>query len=361
MSEISFNNSYSWGFDGGWLNKSNKDSIFHVKMPSPIGEVLSIRDEVKRICSLVKEKYHNETFIISFSGGYDSQVTVLMMMELNVKFDLVFRASYYKGILINENELLNAKTFCNKYQLKLNILPIDIDKRIPFYKYLANTYYHIPVWNTYVLLEIPISFPDRITLTSLDDGPLRPNYNDYVSISQANSIEDIHHQFHIASRRDYEFDPYTITPMVDLSRITLDLNIECVHNLFLYHPNLKYAFLRHPINLLFRQRKKQILLSYLDNGGFPNTTHGFYSLFIKPFIFEDQFGKEICHVPKSTGFDHFREDYQIQLEFIRDCNKKTNHGIVLINAKDIDELNTLDSEYRIFYSSDNNYTKFDHA
>ena len=44
QNNVSYKDSYSWGFGDNWLNRPKSNGPLKMKFSSPIGEVLSIRE-----------------------------------------------------------------------------------------------------------------------------------------------------------------------------------------------------------------------------------------------------------------------------------------------------------------------------
>lgn len=117
---------YRWGWgedDTQWFNEPDYDQSFKMTMGKCSRKPLSFREEcilaTQHLCAQAPDKH----VYVGFSGGLDSQVVCLTLMELGIKFTpciIVMDDNY------NLHDVLNAKEFCDKYGLAYRVFKVDM-------------------------------------------------------------------------------------------------------------------------------------------------------------------------------------------------------------------------------------------
>lgn len=123
--QYSKDNHYRWGWgddDTEWFNEPDYTQPFKMTFGRCSRTPLSFREE----CILATEHLVGQVdrpVYVGLSGGLDSQVVCVTLMELGIKFTPCIIAM--DG---NENlhDVLNAKTFCEKYGLEYKMFKIDM-------------------------------------------------------------------------------------------------------------------------------------------------------------------------------------------------------------------------------------------
>lgn len=110
-----------------WTEILEKPDCF-AKVPKYSGSLLSYKEE----CYKVAEKYRQfDKVWIALSGGNDCVTIALLFKQLGITFETVTHACYFNENCYNLIDVMVAREFCQKYNIKHKIIKIDIDKLIP--------------------------------------------------------------------------------------------------------------------------------------------------------------------------------------------------------------------------------------
>lgn len=123
--QYSKDNHYRWGWgtdDTEWFNEPDYEQPFKMTMGRCERKPLSFREE----CVLATEHLVGQVdrpIYVGLSGGLDSQVVCITLMELGIKFTPCI-------IVMDDNhnihDVLNAKSFCEKYGLEYKLFKINM-------------------------------------------------------------------------------------------------------------------------------------------------------------------------------------------------------------------------------------------
>lgn len=123
--QYSKDNHYRWGWgtdDAEWFNEPDYEQPFKMTMGRCSRKPMSFREEcVEATRHLVGQV--DRPVYVGLSGGLDSQVVCITLMELGIKFTPCI-------IIMDDNhnlhDVINAKQFCEKYNLEYKLFKIDM-------------------------------------------------------------------------------------------------------------------------------------------------------------------------------------------------------------------------------------------
>jgi len=125
MFEYTLNNHFKFGYNNNWFvdrkNEQDKWSIQYGQCQRPINDW---KKECKLAASIIYEKREGLPIDILFSGGMDSEITLLSFLEIKVPFNVHFVD--YNGYNIYDKRW--ATKICEYKNIKLTIHNLDIKK-----------------------------------------------------------------------------------------------------------------------------------------------------------------------------------------------------------------------------------------
>lgn len=298
---------YCWGYNKASFNKAEEGEHFQIYIPSPTHDIQSIRKEYFLGVAALKEEHGREDIVVGLSGGLDSQMLCFALKELGVDFRVASLVMIYKNKIINQEELKVAKAFSDKYCLTQDLIEIQLEERIPFYKYLVRKFYPIH-WIYLFQLEVALKYQDALVILNNGNPHVKPENKDFYQI---------------------DFSP-------DILAITKSLGLNVIPHFYWYHPNLYYAFLFHPLMRKFSLVKESLLDFYSKSTdkSFFNTEQLFVQ-YIRPLMFIENFSRdEIFYTQKINTSENKEWYYDLKNDLIKMSNNKTGTNSVTLNFND---------------------------
>jgi len=129
--EYSQHSHYRWGWGADWFNAPDVSKSFHAQLGSCQRSHKGFRTEVIHAAQLLTAQFTKPT-MVGLSGGFDSQVVCLTLLELKYKFTpLVLRLVDSNNKLLNGHDIDGAIEFCKRYNLKPKFETLDM---LAFYR-----------------------------------------------------------------------------------------------------------------------------------------------------------------------------------------------------------------------------------
>jgi hypothetical protein len=120
---------YAFGPDNSWPDIGSEEEIWSAVF-YPTSEPGSLREECLAAALNIERKasIKGKPLMVHFSGGDDSKIMVLSMLQMGVTFELTTRVHKVRGKIINSEDVEAAATFCKNHVLDFNTHVIeDID------------------------------------------------------------------------------------------------------------------------------------------------------------------------------------------------------------------------------------------
>lgn len=113
----SHNDHYRWGWGDSWFNDPDVNKQYQVQVGSCAAGHGSFHDETIRATQALVKQFTKPT-IVGLSGGFDSQVVCLALLEIGHKFNpIILRLRGTDGKIHNQYDIDGAVEFCKKYSL----------------------------------------------------------------------------------------------------------------------------------------------------------------------------------------------------------------------------------------------------
>lgn len=125
---FSLNDHYKWGFNDGWFNDPEPEGYFKVSIGSCSRPHKSFREECINSAKMIGELF-DKPIVVGFSGGSDSQVICLSMLEAKVPFTpIILVLVDHNNKIYNSNDVQYAFMFCKKFGLEPFVETLNIDE-----------------------------------------------------------------------------------------------------------------------------------------------------------------------------------------------------------------------------------------
>lgn len=275
--QYSLNNHYSWGWNGGKFNPPIVGGTFSTTIGSTTRVPQSFREECLTATSNLVGQF-TKPIRVGLSGGSDSQVVCLSLIELGIPFEpVILRILGPKGGIRNAHDIQAAFAFCEAYKL----VPVieELNLQAFFRQHTADLSKANCFTNPHVLAQLHLVNKYKNTHAFIMAGgdPLL-NYNPDVG--------------------QHCFVAHGPTP---IQQFLVNNSIEGCTKFFMYSPELILSYLDHPVIRAFRKAYKTVVEGYtpLDF----NSNWKVFSLFIKPLMYLDQW-PELMIQPKYTGYEN---------------------------------------------------------
>lgn len=273
--DYSQNNHFRWGWNNQDFNAPIKDGVFSTTIGSTTREPKSFREECLLATSALASQF-TKPIRVGLSGGSDSQVVCLSLLELGIRFTpVILQLLGPRGGIRNEHDIKAAYSFCTKFKIQ------PIVESLYLQKYYANT--------AFTLAKNSCFTNPRV----LPQLALVEKYKDTHAFIMAGGDPLLQYQPGI---RPELFVSYGPTP---IQQHLISNNIQGCTKFFMYTPELILSYLEHPVIKAYRLAYKTAVEGY-DN---PAESWKVFSLFIKPLMYVEQW-PELQLQPKYTGYEH---------------------------------------------------------
>ena len=331
--EYTEGNHFKWGYGDEWYNEPNKDKTYKIQLGYTKRPVGTFREECVNSARLIGEKA-TKPILVGLSGGGDSQMVCLSMLEAKVPFKVVIVKlfdEFWSHVNSEDNE--TAYAFCEKYNIE-------------YFEHMVNL--------DYFYNDQALDYAEKYGFTQLH------------TIVQCGVMDQFCPDYcYIMAGGDIVFTPYAnvVTPDITLPKITntvnpdaitipvwwqtpqpimqhmLEMGYEGTSKFFLYTPELMAAYLQDKVVSDFLENKHVIFQTFTR--WFPRPKDIWWRCFhmmYKPILVKHHF-PEIIANRKLTGFEEIEkinskngprtlfETYQKKINI---ASKGVNFGQVIV-------------------------------
>ena len=131
-------NHLKFGWGDGVYNFNDKDQKFWLEAGQVEYIPTSFKDECLRTARLIGEAA-DKPILLGMSGGVDSEVTARSFLEMGVPFEAVYTNVIHNGIIANEHEVMYARSFIKKHNIKYHEVNIEFSKLVDRFKQIRAT------------------------------------------------------------------------------------------------------------------------------------------------------------------------------------------------------------------------------
>jgi hypothetical protein len=273
MFEYSYNDHYKWGFNDNFFNRPEREGWFQVQLGSCERPHGTFREECINSARLLGERL-DKPIRAGLSGGSDSQVVCLSLMEAGVPFTpTALRLNSMDGRFLNKFDIDGAFEFCEKHNLELDVVELDLD-----YWYTRR---YMQLVNDYCIISPEISV-QLYLVEKFRDTHCYINGGGDPMIFKKTDEDGV-------SSLCYELGP---TP---IEQYMMDEGIHGCLKFFMYTPEQIASYFDHPIFHMYNASRDSMrdLSSY-----------GYFTNVIKPMMYAQEFPELISRV-KNTGFEKY--------------------------------------------------------
>jgi hypothetical protein len=278
MQEINYshNNHYKWGFNDNWFNEAEPEGYFQVSIGACSRPHGSFRAECINAATLLGQTL-TKPILVGLSGGLDSQVVCLSLLNAKVPFTpVVLKLLGSAGQTYNQHDIDGAFAFCKKFGLIPIVEELNLDD---FYcnegmKLISENC--ITVAEIAVQLHLVIKYKDTHAYIN---GGGDPQLNKYID-SETGMVT-----------LKYSLGP---TP---IQQYMINNGIQGCLKFFMYTPEQIAAYLNHPIIHAFNDAQESIFEPVNQDIWVNNFAHC-----IKPMMYIGEW-PELVQRRKFTGFE----------------------------------------------------------
>ena len=131
-------NHLKFGWGDGVYNFNDKDQKFWTE-PGQVEYIpTSFKDECLRAARLIG-KAANKPILVGMSGGVDSEVTARSFLETGIQFEAVYANIIHNGVIANEHDVMYARSFIKKYNIKYHEVNIEFNDLVNKFKQIRET------------------------------------------------------------------------------------------------------------------------------------------------------------------------------------------------------------------------------
>lgn len=272
--EYSLNNHYKWGFNDQWFNKPEAEGWFNVSIGACTRPHGTFRDECINTAKLLGERI-TKPILVGLSGGSDSQVVCLSLMQAGVPFTpVILRLVSSKGRLYNRFDIEGAFEFCRKHKIIPIIEELDLDN------YYCTQLF--PLVQDYCITSAEISVQLHLVRKYKDTHAYINGGGDPILLKKTDEETG---ETYIA----YELGP---TP---IEQYMMDHDIEGCLKFFMYTPEQIAAFLDHPVMHYYNGARDAIR---------DGASYMYFTYCIKAMMYANEW-PELVKRKKYTGFEGY--------------------------------------------------------
>ena len=287
-------NHFKWGWENedrsiDWYGPPKMDKIYHIKLGYVTRKVKSFRDECISTVELMASTT-NKPIIVGLSGGSDSQLVCISLMQAKIPFKaLIVKFRYNNGSPVNMHDISVAYEFCKKYNVSYEELDIDLEV---FYRNkaleIAKKYY-MPKLRTIVQTQAMewAAMNGYYYIMAGGDPvfyPLKPGTRNIELMTDKCTV------------------PCWIEGPVPIMQYMIDKEYEGCSKFYLYTPELHVSYLNDHVVTEFLRTKKIIYENFIEWFPHENMWWKVFQNIFKPILTTKHF-PEIIPAKKFTGFE----------------------------------------------------------
>jgi hypothetical protein len=268
----SHNDHYKWGFNDNWFNPPEKDGFFQVSIGACSRPHLSFREECINAAKLIGTQF-TKPILVGLSGGFDSQVVCLSLMNAGVPFrPVILKLLSSQGKTYNGFDIEGAFAFCKKFNLEPIIEELDLDNFFSTRAMQLIDDYCITVAEIAVQLHLVIKYKDTHAYINGGGDP-----------TLKRAIDEETRESSLV----YSLGP---TP---IQQYMIDHGIEGCLKFFMYTPEQIAAYIDHPVMHYYNNSRDTLN---------DRNTWDYFTFCVKPMMYVAEW-PEIIQRRKNTGFE----------------------------------------------------------
>lgn len=297
-------NHFRWGWekangDIDWFGSPDNESKYHIKIGRITREVQGFRQECVNAVKAMAATT-NKPIVVGLSGGSDSQLACISLMEAQIPFEVVISRYTIGAMSVNLHDISVAYEFCKKYNIRYNEITLDIDQ---FYRTRA-----IELARRYNMAKL-----QTITQTVAMDWANEHGF--YYIMAGGDPVfypllPTRAAKLNIAMMTDHCSVPCWIESPVPIMQYMIDRKYEGCSKFYLYSPELHASYLMDPVTTSFLAHKKIIYENFIEWFPHPSMWWKLFQNLFKPMLTCKHF-PEIIPAKKFTGFEGISRDQQI--------------------------------------------------
>jgi hypothetical protein len=269
----SHNDHYKWGYNGEWFNKP-ENGYFQISIGACSRPHKSFREECITVAKLLGEQM-SKPILVGLSGGHDSQVVCLSLMEAGVPFTpVILKLFGTSGTRYNQYDIDGAFEFCEKFNLTPIIEELDLDEY--YYTELMPLVYEYGFISPEICVQLHLVRKYADTHAYINGGG-----DPIILVSDKEDEEGQH--------LTYSHSPLPI------QQYMIDHNIEGCLKFFMYTPEIIAAYLDHPIFHTYSNAADAIP---------PRHSYNYFTYCVKAMMYCTEW-PELVKRKKNTGFEKF--------------------------------------------------------
>jgi hypothetical protein len=325
------NNHFKWGFgDSGWYNEPAPGKKFRIHLGSCTRPVESFRNECIRAAKLIANKA-TKPIIVGLSGGSDSQMVCLSMIEAGIPFSVIIaRLHDTDNNIVNAHDIKTAYAFCEKYNVAYQNFDLDLDN---YYKTTGKKYAeYYGFTDTRVIVQCAVmDYVGKDYCYIMAGGdPLLSVYNPSFTPEQnTDTIPRIIKEFDLIGPVWWQ------TPQ-PIMRHMMEMGYEGTSKFFLYTPELIVSYLTDEVCRQFYQAQRAMYETFFiwnkDN------SWKLFQMLFKPLLTTKHW-PEIVQAPKLTGFEEIEKNKELAIfhkRILKDAaGGKTDNAVIPILITDL--------------------------
>jgi hypothetical protein len=324
--EYSYKNHYKWGFNDNWFNPPEADGYFQLSIGACSRPHLSFRQECINTAKLLGNQF-TKPILVALSGGHDSQVVCLSMINAGVPFrPVILRMISHQGNLYNGHDIAGAFAFCKKFNLDPIVEELNIDHYYTTTGMQLISDHCIHPTVMVVPLHLVIKYKDThaFVIGAGDPVPIR-------SVNQDTGESSL---------------TCSLIP-VPIQQYMIDHGIQAVDRFFMYAPEQIAAYLDHPIIHHYNNARDA-----LDG----RDTRDYFTNCVKPMMYSDEW-PEIIQRKKNTGYETvpYFQELTMCVDRVTSHINPHSKAIVLKYEELLDHLNSNTGEIKTWKSIDDRY------
>lgn len=269
----SYNDHYKWGFNEGWFNDAEPEGYFKISLGACNRPHKSFREECIIAAKLLGDSV-TKPILVGLSGGSDSQVVCLSLMNAGVPFTpVILKLFNAKGVQYNTHDVEGAFAFCEKFNLTPIVEELDLDN---FFIDQGLQLIHdhcITVFEIAVQLYLVIKYKDTHAYINGGGDPQLFKYEDPESGKHTLS--------------------YSLGPL-PIQQYMIKNGIEGCLKFFMYTPEQIAAYINHPVFRAFEAAQTSIS---------DRTSWDYFTYCVKPMMYVNEW-PELLQRKKFTGFEN---------------------------------------------------------
>ena len=285
-------NHFKWGWGDTWYGPPTNKEQYKIHLGHTTRPHGSLREESVKAAEYIANQT-NKPIIVGLSGGSDSQMTCLSLLQAKVPFSVIIaKYRYNDGKIVNMHDIEYAYEFCKKFNIKFQEFEINIDE---FFKTKALELckqYCMPKVGTIIQTQV-MDFVGKDYCYIMAGG-------DPVMISMRSMPAEEHG---LKVYMNHFSEPYWHESPVPIMQHMISNGYEGTSKFFLYTPELIASYLGDPIVQDFLRTFDVIMDSFISvTGGRERVWKCFHMLY-KPIMTTREF-PELIRTRKFTGYEN---------------------------------------------------------